>query len=124
MSEGDEIVDPLEGGEAPSGPHLGLLQNEAGEVLAIPRGAVLYIIEDPKRPDKIYPLVLMGVSRKELTFKAYTNDARSTRIVRFKAEWSGKFMATSRDIERAKKQREAMAMSDLTQNPGDVKGGK
>lgn len=114
-------VDPTSEGQAPLGPHLCLLVNQSGEVLAIPPGALLYIVEDPKRPDKIYPLVLVKVSRKTLDFKAYSSDARSTRMVRFEAKWSGKYMASSRDIEKAKEQRQAEAMADPTQNPGDVK---
>lgn len=54
-------------GEAPLGPHLGLLLGD-GKIQAIPPGATLYIIEDPSSPGKIFPFILKSCRHDKITF--------------------------------------------------------
>lgn len=53
--------------QAPKEPHMALLAKDL-TAIAIPRGATLYIIEDPSRADKILPLVLKRAAMKRLDF--------------------------------------------------------
>lgn len=55
-------------GAAPGAPHLAVYTDETGAVLAIPPGARMLLVEDPRRMDSIHPLVLKKVSRRALVF--------------------------------------------------------
>lgn len=58
-----------EGAPAPVGAHLAVLKDATtNDLIAIPKGAVMYIIEDPTDKDRIFPLVLMSVSLKRIVF--------------------------------------------------------
>lgn len=83
-------------GEPPKDPHLGILTDESGEATAIPPGALMYIIENPAKPDGVIPLILMKVSRKRLTFKCGCNKPDCTRMVKFEGKWTG-FHPSSED---------------------------
>lgn len=82
---------PLLGAAAPKRPHLGLVIGEAAapETLAIPPGANMAIIIDPSKPDGVVPLVLIDVSIKSLVFRCGCGQADCTRVVTFKAKWTG-----------------------------------
>lgn len=57
------------GAKAPNGPHLGLhTGNATNDVIAIPKGSVMYIITDPTQKDGVLPVVLMSVSPKRIVF--------------------------------------------------------
>ena len=57
------------GGKAPTKPHLGVVTNATtNDVMAIPPGAVMYIIEDPTDKDRIFPLVLLSATVKRIVF--------------------------------------------------------
>lgn len=83
--------------EAPKQAHLAVVTEADGRAMAIPPGAVMYIIIDPTRPEKIIPLVLHKVTKKFIEFYAPTSDKTSTRKVRFVAQWSGDYKSPTKD---------------------------
>lgn len=72
------------GGQAPKVPHLGVLTDESGELLAIPPGAIMYIIEDPTNIEKIFPMALLKVNRREIVFKCVCHDPNCSRTFKYK----------------------------------------
>lgn len=65
-------------GDKPTEPHLALLADESGMRIAIPPGASLWVIEDAKDQNKIFPLTLAKVSHKALTFVMQGKDGAVT----------------------------------------------
>lgn len=76
-------------GEPPSEPHLGVLTGSDGQMMAIPVGAMMYIVEDPKRADKVTPLILMKVSLTALWFACACGQKDCTRRFRFTMKAEG-----------------------------------
>lgn len=78
---------------APREPHLALLIDDGTgpAMVALPIGSMLCIVTDPTKIDGIIPLVLAKVHKEHLDFFAYTRNKKSTRAVRFKADWQGKY---------------------------------
>ena len=74
--------------EAPREPHLGLLVR-GGTVCPIPPGAMIYVVEDPTRADKVMPLVLAKVSAKAIDFVCGCGQPKCSRRIRYRAEKSG-----------------------------------
>lgn len=76
---------------APKEPHLAVLIDDGTgpALVALPKGTMLCIVTDPSKIDGIIPLALAGVDKKHLDFMAYTRNRKSTRAVRFKADWQG-----------------------------------
>lgn len=95
-----EVNDRLE--DAPVEPHLALMFAD-GTAMAIKPGTVIMLIEDPKRADKVFQLVLRKVSHRFLDFDAYSPDKKSSRRVRFRADWKGKYESPVANAERAAK---------------------
>lgn len=58
-----------EGNPPPKGPHLAIVFDKAGRMLPLPPGTQMFLVEDPSRPDKIFPLILKKVSHKALVFE-------------------------------------------------------
>lgn len=83
MQENDRLE------EAPSQAHLALPLQD-GTAIAIKPGTVIMLIEDPSRADRIFQLVLRKVHHRYLDFDAVSADRKSTRRVRFRADWKGK----------------------------------
>lgn len=76
-------------GRGPSGAHLALVTNISGAATAIPPGALMYLVEDPRDINKIFPLVLADVDHKHLRFRCGCGKKGCTRTVVFKALWKG-----------------------------------
>lgn len=55
-------------GMAPGVSHLAVYVDKDGGVMSIPPGARMLIIEDPRKLDSIFPLILKKVSRRTITF--------------------------------------------------------
>ncbi len=77
------LINPQLEGEPPKGPHLALYTDKSGLALAIPVGAHISIVEDPKRVDMIFPLILVAVSHRRLVFRCACMQPDCTRV--FKA---------------------------------------
>jgi len=71
------------GGDAPKVAHLGVVTDESGEVLALPPGAVFYIIEDATNPQKLFPMVLLRVNRKKLVFQCPCGKPECNRVYEY-----------------------------------------
>lgn len=56
-------------GDVPAAAHLAVYTDNSGNVLAIPSGARMLLIEDPQRMDRIFPLILKRVNRKSIVFQ-------------------------------------------------------
>lgn len=69
-------------------PHLGVYMGD-GTVMRIPRGAIIAIIEDPTRLDKVLPMVITKVTMKALDFKCACGNPDCTRKLRYRAERAG-----------------------------------
>jgi hypothetical protein len=104
--------------EAPRGAHLAL-QLADGEVLAIPVGATMFIIEDPLRPEKIFPVILAAVHHNKLTFFAHSLNSKSTRRIDFVASVKGQFLSSQRDQQRATEKARERVRDQDDQDPGD-----
>lgn len=77
-------------GRGPNGPHLALVTNISGAAVAIPPGALMYLIEDAGNINKIFPLVLAeGLDHKHIRFKCGCGKEGCNRTVVFKATWKG-----------------------------------
>lgn len=57
------------GAPPPKGPHLAIVFDKAGRMLPLPPGTQLFLVEDPSRPDRIFPMVIKKVSHKALVFE-------------------------------------------------------
>jgi len=66
-------------GDVPEGAHLAVLTDESGLATAIPRGATVYLIEDPTRADRIFPMVLYSVSKTKIVFLCGCGERGCTR---------------------------------------------
>lgn len=66
-------------GTAPTKPHFTVLTDESGLAMAIPPGATMFIVEDPTRMDKVFPLILLSVSRRRIVFACGCGNASCTR---------------------------------------------
>lgn len=94
------------GGQAPTKAHMALQTGQVGDadgILAIPPGAHLFFISDPRRADGIMEcilekLVFDGVVLKEIRLVAYTRNTRSTRRLRLVANWEGKYESLTKDM--------------------------
>lgn len=71
------------GGSAPKQPHLGVVIDASGELLAIPPGAIVYFIEDPSNNAKIMPVALRKVSLKKLSFECQCHDPNCSRVLEY-----------------------------------------
>lgn len=79
-----------DGGVAPTKPHLGVVTNkETNDVLAIPPGAVMFIITNPKLKDGVLPVVLMSVSEKRIVFGCACKSPSCNVRYEFRASRSG-----------------------------------
>lgn len=67
-------------GIAPVQPHLALLTDEHGGVTAIPPGATIFIIEDPTKLDRIFPMILAKVTRRSIHFICGCGKCRRTYV--------------------------------------------
>jgi hypothetical protein len=91
--------DTKQGGQAPSQPHLALQTGAIGDpdgLLAIPPGAHLFFIENPRRADTIIEVIMEKVVFENHVFKgircvAYTKNAKSTRRLTLTAAWEGEY---------------------------------
>lgn len=91
--------DTKQGGAAPNQAHLALQTGAIGDpagLLAIPPGAHLFIIENPRRADTIIEVIVSRVVFDNHVFKgiecvAYTKNAKSTRRLFLTAAWDGEY---------------------------------
>lgn len=89
--------DTHQGGLAPISAHLALQTGKVGDpdgILAIPPGAHLFFIEDPRKASTIIECILEKVifengHLKEIRLIAYSKDTRTTRRLHLTAAWSG-----------------------------------
>lgn len=88
-------------GDAPSEPHLALYTDESGLATAIPPGATLFLVEDPSRADKVFPMILLSVSKKALLFACACGDASCTRKYKFVNNVSGMHAPKKRNTAHA-----------------------
>lgn len=89
--------DTKQGGEAPLQPHLGLLTGP-GEITAIPVGAHIFAIENPRRADTITEYLLEKVIYKdhvltEIRLVAYSKSTKTTRRLRLIASYDGEHVS-------------------------------
>ncbi len=101
------------GGDAPVRAHMALQTSAIGDphgLLAIPEGAHLFFIEDPRRADTIIEVILEKVEFENHVFKgirclAYSKSLKTTRRLYLTAAWTGKHVsALDKDTEQVKKQ--------------------
>lgn len=76
-------------GEAPTEPHLGVIRNARGEMLAMPPGSQMFIVTDPTRADGVMPLLLIKVNPKYLTFHCNCGQAECTRVLQYRVKAMG-----------------------------------
>lgn len=79
--------------KAPKEPHLAVLIDDGTgpAMVALQVGTMIAIVTDPTKVDGVIPLVLAKVTKEHVDFFAYTRNRASTRAVRFKADWQGKY---------------------------------
>lgn len=63
------IRDEGKGAPPPKEAHLAVIFDRAGRMLPLPPGTQLFLVEDPSRPDKIFPMVIKKISHKALVFE-------------------------------------------------------
>lgn len=93
--------DTHQGGTAPTHAHMALQTGKVGDpagILQIPEGSHIFIIENPRKANTIFELILEKVVfdngvPKELRFVAYTKNWKSTRRVVFHANWMGEYQS-------------------------------
>lgn len=82
------LVDDLTG-RAPEQPHLGLLTGKGGETIAIPPGATMYLIMNPRHIDGVLPMILTKVTWKHLEFACACGQPHCTRRFSYRLQQSG-----------------------------------
>ena len=90
------VNDPM--GKAPKGPHLGLLSGD-GTVIAIPVGATLVEIIDPKDSRAITPLILTEVKPGKWSFRCRCNP-QCRRVYKFNAKAEGSHLGSANPRRR------------------------
>lgn len=73
-------------------PHLALQTTQGGGSVAIPPGALMYIVDGDGNggdPNNILPVVLKSVSRRRIVFICGCQRPGCTRQFTFEAKWSG-----------------------------------
>lgn len=70
-------------GEAPKGAHLAVVTGADGSAMAIPVGALMYVVLDPTRPDRVWPMELVKVTEKGLRFRCPCRKPNCTRVLRY-----------------------------------------
>ena len=109
-----------EGGEAPRGPdgkflpHFAIRTGDT-EVIAFYPGMIFYMVEDPRFSDSIFPFVLEKVSLKQLVFRCYSLDGKSSKRLIYNASQKGQFVASFHD----KHQAQAKRISELQEAAAD-----
>lgn len=117
------------GGTAPAKAHLALQTGAIGDpagLLAIPPGAHLFIIEDPRRADTIIEVILEKVEFENHVFKglrcvAYSKSDKTTRRLYLTAAWTGKHVSgldeqqKATDVQLAKQ-----GIKEVHQNQEDI----
>lgn len=101
--------DTHDGGKAPTKAHMALQTGKIGDpagLLAIPPGAHLFFIEDPRRADTIIECILEKVvfenhHLKEIRLVAYTRSTKSTRRLHLTAAWSGEYRSALDEDKQA-----------------------
>lgn len=97
-------------GRAPMQAHMALqtgsLDGDPDSLLAIPKGATLFFIEDPKIPHTIIQCVLHKVVYENHQFKglelyAVTSSDKSTRKLYLTAAWVGEFRSSTEAAHKA-----------------------
>ncbi len=91
--------DEHSGGEAPTQAHMALQTGKIGDpdaLLAIPEGAHIFFISDPRRADGITECILQKVVYenyilKEIRLVAFSRSAKSTRRLVLRATWDGEY---------------------------------
>lgn len=91
--------DERSGGAAPTQAHMALQTSAVGDpagLLAIPPGAHIFFISDPRRADGITEMILEkvvydGSVLKEVRLVAFTRSTQSTRRLTLVANWSGQY---------------------------------
>jgi len=74
----------VSGGLAPKTGHLGILTSSDGEVLAVPPGAIVYVIEDSTDPSKMFPMGVVKINRQAMKFKCLCHDPNCTKTYTYK----------------------------------------
>ena len=87
-------------GEAPKTAHLALMVGPT-EALAIPPGAKLFIVTDPERADRIIPVYLAKVTRRELVFRCNCSNPKCTRVLKYQLKVEGFHPAREEGIKVA-----------------------
>lgn len=80
---------PLAAEKGPQVPHLGVVMDEMGSLMALPPGSNIYLIEDSHNPNKITPMVLVKVSLKAITFRCSCGQKGCTRVMTYKLAMTG-----------------------------------
>lgn len=96
---GSQRNDQRSGGNAPTQAHMALQTGQVGDadgLLAIPPGAHVFFISDPRRADGVTECILEKVVfenqvLKEVRLVAYTRNTKSTRRLTLRATWEGDY---------------------------------
>lgn len=84
-------------GKPPLKAHLAVLKDaNTYEFIAIPPGALMQIIEDPKDKDKCFPVVLLSVSVKRIVFGCACKRPGCNVRYEFRASRSGNHVSNRR----------------------------
>jgi hypothetical protein len=90
------VKDAVPEAHAPKGGHLAVLTNaERQEVMAIERGHTIFIIEDPKRADKIFRFILVSATNKRLVLKCHCGNPKCTAVYTYTASKRGQHLSPS-----------------------------
>lgn len=75
--------------DPPKDPHLAVMTGVNGTVMAIPPGALMYIVIDPARFDGVHPMVLAKVTERALWFNCACGNAQCTRKMQYTVKVTG-----------------------------------
>ncbi len=76
-------------GVAPTEPHLAVVRNQSGQVLALPVGSQMFIITDPTHLEGVIPVILVKVQTKYITFRCNCGQAECTRVLQYRVKAMG-----------------------------------
>lgn len=112
--------DTKQGGTAPDHAHMALQTGAIGDpegLLAIPPGAHLFFIKDPRRASTIIECILEKVvfendQLKEVRLVAYSRDAKTTRRLHLTAAWSGQHVSALDEKKNEQGVRKGLGVDD------------
>lgn len=96
------------GAQAPKGAHLAVVTDESGELLAMPPGSIIYIVEDATNPEKIFPMALRSASRRKIAFECVCHDPNCSRTLTYTLTSAAGHHMTEQDRIQQRARKELM----------------